>query len=627
MIPTKLQREEINFVLIEKSGKKPFQKDWQNKKIKFNDVELTDHLSNGGNYGVIGGGEKNLVIVDFDDEKIQEEVTKKLPETFTVKTGSGLLHKYFFSDACDSFKIFNKELDTLADVQGTGKQVVGAGSIHPNGNKYELVEDKDINYIDYKELRAILEPYNKKKKKEKPLPTSKVYGEDIVEEVKNSVALEDVLSEFGVDTSKNPSNCPFHFSKGGKCLGWNNETAHCFHCDDSWNVFSWVMESRKCNFKEALEYLASKGNMSNKLEESRKEWAKKNKAAKIFQREGQAEQFMKDLPYFYDLSGMFWLWDSNKKFWEIHDDVNMLNFIRGSTGQDVISSKSRTEILNSLKQNGRENIPKDIKPTWIQFQDKIYDVVSGESFEATPDYFVTNPIPYNVSGDPRTPIMDKIFKEWVGEKYVQTLYEILAYSLLPSYPVHRIFCLIGSGMNGKSCFLSLLRKFIGGQNVCSTELDTLLNSRFEVTRLHKKLICQMGETNFNEMSKTSMLKKLSGGDLIGFEYKNKTPFEEMNYAKILIATNNLPTTADKTIGFYRRWCIIDFPNQFSEEKDILGDIPDEEYEALGVKSVMVLKELLDKRKFHEEGGIEERMARYEAKSDFFREFLTRIHSS
>ena len=73
----------------------------------------------------------------------------------------------------------------------------------------------------------------------------------------------------------------------------------------------------------------------------------------------------------------------------------------------------------------------------------------------------------------------------------------------------------------------------------------------------------MGETDFNEMKKTSMLKKLSGGDLIGFEYKRKDPFEDKNYAKITISTNNLPSTSDKTIGFYRRWLIIDFPITFS----------------------------------------------------------------
>jgi putative DNA primase/helicase len=131
----------------------------------------------------------------------------------------------------------------------------------------------------------------------------------------------------------------------------------------------------------------------------------------------------------------------------------------------------------------------------------------------------------------------------------------------------------------------------------------------------------MGETDFNEMSKTSILKKLTGGDLIGFEYKNKDPFEEENYAKILIATNNLPSTTDKTIGFYRRWVIIDFPNQFSEKKDVLLDIPEEEYNSLALKCTFILKELLSERKFTNEGNIEEKKESYENHSNPFELFM------
>jgi phage/plasmid-associated DNA primase len=102
---------------------------------------------------------------------------------------------------------------------------------------------------------------------------------------------------------------------------------------------------------------------------------------------------------------------------------------------------------------------KPIKPTWIQFRDKVVDLITGEEFEATPEYFVTNPIPYNLHKDnlEATPIMDKIFEEWVGKDYVKTLYEILAYTMIPDYPINRLFCFIGSGMNGKSCFLNLLK--------------------------------------------------------------------------------------------------------------------------------------------------------------------------
>ncbi len=343
----------------------------------------------------------------------------------------------------------------------------------------------------------------------------------------------------------------------------------------------------------------------------------------IFSRQGQAAEFYDKQPYFFDKAGMWWFWDNDELYWKMTDETDILNLINGAIGIDTVKSNERTEIINALKQYGRKNTPLPIKPTWIQFKDEIFDISTGETFKPTPKYFVTNPIPYKLHPEKfmLTPTIDRIFTEWVGEKYVKTLYEIISYCLLPDYPMNRLFCFIGSGMNGKSKFLEMLTKFIGQNNCTSTELDTLMTSRFEITRLHKKLVCMMGETDFNEMSKTSILKKLTGGDLIGFEYKNKNPFHDKNYAKILIATNNLPTTTDKTTGFYRRWCIIDFPNEFSEQKDILAEIPEEEYESLTLKCCSILKDLLDVRKFHKEGTIAERKEKYESKSDFLQRFI------
>lgn len=337
----------------------------------------------------------------------------------------------------------------------------------------------------------------------------------------------------------------------------------------------------------------------------------------------RAETIHKITPYFYDNSKIWWIWSEERHKWTIADNTDILNLAFKNSNANTITSSQKREIIEVMQQFGRNKIPKPIKPTWIQFKDIIIDIKTGDEFKATSEYFVTNPIPYGLHKERflNTPTMDRIFEEWVGKDYVKTLYEIIAYCMLPSYPIHRIFCYLGSGLNGKSKYLELKRKFLGMENVCSTELEKLINSRFEVTRLHKKLMVQMGETNFSEISKTSTLKQLSGGDLIGFEYKNKDPFQDINYAKIIIATNNLPATTDKTIGFYRRWLIIDFFNQFSEKKDILKDIPEEEYECLAVKCTILLKELLDKKEFHNEGNIEERMRKYETKSNFLEEFI------
>lgn len=367
--------------------------------------------------------------------------------------------------------------------------------------------------------------------------------------------------------------------------------------------------------------------MGNKIEKEKgKNFGLENfntALGKVFDKKDLAEKIIGLQPLFYDESRNWWLWNWQQFKWSRVDETDILNAIDKQATINTINSKERNEMLEALKQVSRLNKPVPIKPTWLQFKREIIDIQTGERFQAQPHWFVTNPIPYDLPEEnfELTPKMDEIFEEWVGEKNVKKLYEIIAYCMLPDYPIHRIFCFIGSGMNGKSKFLELLRNFIGPENVCSTELDTLLNSRFEITRLHKKLVCQMGETNLNEINKTSMLKKLSGGDLIGFEYKNKDPFEDGNYAKLIIATNNLPATSDKTIGFYRRWMIIDFPNQFSEEKDILAEIPEEEYRNLALKCTTILKDLLSERKFDNEGDIEQRMKNYEDKSNPLEKFL------
>jgi len=334
-----------------------------------------------------------------------------------------------------------------------------------------------------------------------------------------------------------------------------------------------------------------------------------------------AEQFLELQPLFYDKSKNWWLWDKDNYKWILVDETDILNSINNKAKVNTISSRDKNEIIEALKQEGRKKIPKDLPKIWLQFKNVMVDIKSGKTFEARSEYFVTNPIPHEIGDEEDTPTMDRVFEEWVGKGYVLTLYEIIAYCMLPGYTINRLFCFIGGGMNGKTKFLELISRFIGQDNITTTELDVLLDSRFEITRLHKKLVCLMGETNFNEMKKTSILKKLTGGDLIGFEYKNKDPFQDYNYAKILISTNNLPATTDKTLGFYRRWLIIDFPNRFTEKKDILEDIPQEEYNNLAKKCIRILKELLIKREFTNDGTVEDRMKKFEEMSDPLGKFI------
>ena len=168
-------------------------------------------------------------------------------------------------------------------------------------------------------------------------------------------------------------------------------------------------------------------------------------------------------PFFYDRSGIFWLWDNEKCYWYITEETDIMNIIEKKLqiyGRTV-KSYHKQNFLEAFKRHGRKKIPEEAPKSWVQFHDIILDIKTKKKIRATPYTFVCNPIPHEIGVSSETPTMDKLFKEWVGEKYVQTLYEILAYCCLPNYPLHTIFCFMGSGRNGKSKFQQLLARFIG----------------------------------------------------------------------------------------------------------------------------------------------------------------------
>jgi P4 family phage/plasmid primase-like protien len=343
-----------------------------------------------------------------------------------------------------------------------------------------------------------------------------------------------------------------------------------------------------------------------------------------------AKKFTMIQPFFYDQTKMFWFWNPESYSYELTDEIDLLNKIDSAYESNgiIVKNQIRTEILNSLKQVGRHNKPKDVPDHWVQFKENVIDIHTQEVFTATREYFFTNPIPFKIGESSETPTMDKLFKEWVvkeglqDETYVNTLYEIIAYCTVKSQPLQRIIALTGSGANGKGTFMQLLTKFIGDNNRCTSELDILSKNNFESSALYKKLICLMSEVNLDDLKNTKLIKKLSGGDDIRYEFKGKTAFSEKSGCTCIIATNSLPMTNDRSIGFYRRWLIIDFPHFFKITKDVLSEIPESEYENLAKKCVEILPKMFKSGGFTNEGNIEERTRKYEKRSNPIEHFIS-----
>ena len=631
-IPNILKK--FNFVLLAgEDGKTPIEKMWTSLTHKVNDLKLLKHLDEEKNYGIRCGITSpinienelyNLLVVDFDNEELQNKIIDKLPETFTVKTGGkGLFHLYFASNNAETFKIFDSEGNTLCDVLGEGKQCVGPNSTNFKTNrKYEIVKNIPISFIDYSELKAMLMICDKRPKKMIKEKSICINGYNIKDtnDIINSISMKEVLEELNIDTSKNPTNCPFHESKGGKCLGWNEETVNCFHCGNSWNKYSLLKKVKGLNDKETFEWFAKKGGNEEKLKKSRKDFIleKKNNSNnsnninEIFTKIGQVREFLKHQPIYYERKNQFWIWNFEKYCWEEKDETDLLNSIRNNLLIDTINSKEKSEILEALKQLGRENKPLDIKPSWVQFKDKIYDIENDEIFEASPKYFVANPIDWKIGDSEETPNIDKLIESWVSKEDIPKLFEIIGFTPIPKLFIHSFFFLFGPPGHGKTTFVNLLIKFIGQNNCTATSLDRINhNSRFETYNWNKKLLITLSEvSNIDDLKNSGLINQATGEDPLKCEIKGGTTFDFTNYGKFIYPSNKL-VKIDSEDGFGRRVRIINFTHRFEKEKDIISNITDKEFENLAKKSLRIAKELWKNRQFTGDVSISERMQNYQ----------------
>lgn len=326
-----------------------------------------------------------------------------------------------------------------------------------------------------------------------------------------------------------------------------------------------------------------------------------------------------------------WVYNSSSGLWQDNGEVSLDSILRKEilNKEQHIKDYYVQEIIKDVK--GLTFTDEEIsepKPYLIPFNDKIYNLISGTFIDYSPEYFFVNKLPIKIGTDNcKCPTIDKIFEDMVGTENKVLLYELIGYCLLRDNPAQKIFMIYGGGSNGKTTFSEILEKLIGKDNISSVNLkDFKYNYRFSPGQLFGKLANFSGEIEEDFIKDTSVIKQLTGNDLIKCERKFKEPFLFRNYAKMFVFTNNIPSSSDKTKAFYRRVLLIKFPNEFEKGKNmierIVDTIPDEEFEGLAKKCVNTLKDLKAKNFiFNGEDSIEKVTREYERLSNPLSNFI------
>ncbi|GAI73520.1 unnamed protein product, partial [marine sediment metagenome] len=151
------------------------------------------------------------------------------------------------------------------------------------------------------------------------------------------------------------------------------------------------------------------------------------------------------------------------------------------------------------------------------------------------------------------------------------------------------------GRNGKSAYYDLLIRIFGLKNISTVTSLDLQKHRFSSGRLYGKLLNVTSEMEYEDLKKTSLIKKLTGGDPLDCERKFKETFLFHNYAKQIFITNSVPETSDKTQAFYSRPFLTEFPRKFEEginaEPDIIMKLAEDEIEGFAYKLIPILVDL------------------------------------
>lgn len=164
------------------------------------------------------------------------------------------------------------------------------------------------------------------------------------------------------------------------------------------------------------------------------------------------------------------------------------------------------------------------------------------------------------------------FSQWISnlmegdEARVATLQEFVGFVLSGGpYKYHKMLWLSGSGRNGKSTFINLLRELVGEENTTAVSIASLATDRFASSALYGKLLNVSEEVGKGDLSQTGSIKALTGDSVVNAQKKFGPSFSFMNRAKMILSFNEIPHMSDFSVGMKSRPQIIPFNCDFTDE--------------------------------------------------------------
>jgi putative DNA primase/helicase len=277
--------------------------------------------------------------------------------------------------------------------------------------------------------------------------------------------------------------------------------------------------------------------------------------------------------------GKVYLW--NETHYKITDETFIKNFAQINF-EPLAKSEEKREFLHLIKDTEYTDVTfleNEKCKDKVNLLNGVLDLRNGLVTSHDPNYEFLYCLPFDYDPNATCPRWDEFISDvTLGRQCLQDiLHEYLGYIISGSnYKYQKSLILDGSGNNGKTTFLKVMKKLVGSTNISNLSLDSLQNSVFASAGLHGKL-CNISEEEPPKTFRESngAFKNLTGDGVVNAQYKYGNPFEFENKAKVIITYNEMPYINDTTKGMLRRLMIT--PWEFDISKNPDKKDPDIEY--------------------------------------------------
>ena len=307
------------------------------------------------------------------------------------------------------------------------------------------------------------------------------------------------------------------------------------------------------------------------------------------------------------------------------------NFIEAAMIKFIprLTKSRRTEILEYITLVMTEEAT-PAPSNLIAFKNGIYDIVKDEMLPFDPKHIITNKINFDYNPKAKSELVRNTMKKIScnNDDIIMLLYEVAGYCLFRKSELGKSFILTGSGANGKSTYLDMIRTMLGANNISSLDLSELC-SEFKNSTIVGKLANIGDDISGDFIPDVSIFKKLCTGEALTFNEKFKTPYQSESYAKLLFSANEVPRMGKSrdSYAIKRRVVLVPFKARFTKnDPDYSPFIKYELREPQNIEylikmAVEGLKCVLENKEFTTCDAVEQEMSEYENQNNSVVSFL------